>query len=137
MPHFLVTAVVSLATAALAASARAAPSYSVTGHIKADDGGWDYASFDPVHGRLFVSRSAGVVTVVDVATMAVTAFTHPRIGPVAREPAAEPWEPAAGDRRHGQHRPPDRRGDRRPRSPMCRPASSRMRPLSTPPAAWR
>jgi DNA-binding beta-propeller fold protein YncE len=80
MLHSLATALAALAAATLAANAHAAPSYSVTGHIKADDGGWDYASFEPEHGRLFVSRSAGAVTVVDVATKAVTTLTIPGSG---------------------------------------------------------
>jgi hypothetical protein len=71
---------VALAAATLAASAHAAPSYSVTGHIKADDGGWDYASFDPAHGRVFVSRSAGAVTVVDPAKKTVSTLTIPGSG---------------------------------------------------------
>ena len=48
--------------------------------IKADDGGWDYASFEPVHGRVFISRSAGAVTVVDPAAKAVSTLTIPGSG---------------------------------------------------------
>jgi DNA-binding beta-propeller fold protein YncE len=80
MQHPLATALVSLAAAALATAASAAPSYSVTGHIKADDGGWDYASFDPAHGRVFISRSAGAVTVVDPAAKTATTLTIPGSG---------------------------------------------------------
>jgi DNA-binding beta-propeller fold protein YncE len=81
MPQSLAIALVTLAAAALAAGASAAPpSYSLTGHIKVDDGGWDYASFDAAHGRVFVSRSAGAVTVVDVATKAVSTLTIPGSG---------------------------------------------------------
>ena len=58
MPHPLTVAIASLVAAACAAGAGAAPSYAVTGHIKADDGGWDYASFEPAHGRVFISRSS-------------------------------------------------------------------------------
>jgi hypothetical protein len=46
-------------------SAAAAPTYSETGKIAGPDGGWDYVSFDPVHRRLFVSRSNGL-TALDV-----------------------------------------------------------------------
>ena len=53
------------------APAPAAPSYAVTDHLKASDGSWDYVSFDPVHRRVFISRAGGV-TVVDVASKAVT-----------------------------------------------------------------
>ncbi|MDR3509214.1 MAG: hypothetical protein P4L64_15075, partial [Caulobacteraceae bacterium] len=41
--------------------AQTAPAYSVVDHIKAPDGGYDYASFDPVHRRLYVSRAGGVL----------------------------------------------------------------------------
>jgi len=80
MQHPLAVAIVSLAAAALATAAGAAPSYSVTGHIKADDGGWDYASFEPAHGRVFVSRSAGAVTVVDVGAKTASTLTIPGSG---------------------------------------------------------
>ena len=43
----------------------------MTDHLKASDGSWDYVSFDPVHRRVFISRAGGV-TVVDVASKAVT-----------------------------------------------------------------
>ena len=43
----------------------AAPSYIVTGHIKVDDGGWDYAASIRRTVSIFVSRSAGAVTVID------------------------------------------------------------------------
>ncbi len=51
-----------LAVAPLAV-AQTAPAYSVTGHIKAPDGGYDYASFDPAHRRVYVSRAGGVLAV--------------------------------------------------------------------------
>jgi len=80
MKHRLAVAALSLAAAALAGAVSAAPSYSVTDHLKgAGDGGWDYASFDPVHGRVFISRAGGV-TVVDVATKAVSVLTIPGVG---------------------------------------------------------
>lgn len=80
MQHPLAFAFTSLAAAFVAAGAVAAPSYSVTGHIKIDDGGWDYASFEPVHGRVFISRSAGAVTVVDVAAKTASTLTIPGSG---------------------------------------------------------
>jgi DNA-binding beta-propeller fold protein YncE len=80
MTHRLAVAALSLAAAALAGAASAAPSYSVTDHLKgAGDGGWDYASFDPAHGRVYISRAGGV-TVVDVATKAVSVLTIPGAG---------------------------------------------------------
>jgi DNA-binding beta-propeller fold protein YncE len=72
-------ALATLMATGLAATAAAAPSYSVTDHLKMTDGGWDYASFDPAHGRVFISRGGGV-TVVDVATKAVSFLTIPGAG---------------------------------------------------------
>jgi len=63
----------------LATTAAAAPSYTLSDHLKVADGGWDYASFDPVHGKVFISRGGGV-TVVDVATKAVSTLTSPGAG---------------------------------------------------------
>jgi DNA-binding beta-propeller fold protein YncE len=48
-----------------AAQAQSAPGYAVTARIKIADGNFDYASFDPVHRRLYVARAGGV-TAVDV-----------------------------------------------------------------------
>jgi DNA-binding beta-propeller fold protein YncE len=80
MHHRLNVAVLSLFAAGLASAALAAPNYGVTDHLKgAGDGGWDYASFDPVHGRVFISRAGGV-TVVDVATKSVSVLTIPGSG---------------------------------------------------------
>src|SRR5580692_2974788 len=79
MSRTLTATLVLLAALALA-GASAAPGYSVTGHIKVDDGGWDYASFDPAHGRVFVSRSAGAVTVIDIADKTVRTLTIPGSG---------------------------------------------------------
>ena len=69
----------SLLTAALLAGAfcaaqayAAAPAkLAVTGEIAGPDGGWDYLSFDPVHRRLYVSRSDGTMA-IDVDTGRVT-----------------------------------------------------------------
>jgi DNA-binding beta-propeller fold protein YncE len=46
-------------------SAAPAPVMAVTGEIAGPDGGWDYLTFDPVHRRLYVSRSTGIM-VIDV-----------------------------------------------------------------------
>lgn len=73
MKHRLAV-LISLFATALAATAVAAPSYTLTDHLKMVDGGWDYTSFDPVHGKVFVSRSGGV-TVVDVATKSLSTLT--------------------------------------------------------------
>ena len=75
----LVAAFGSLIATALAATAVAAPSYSLTDHLKMTDGGWDYTSFDPAHGRVFISRGGGV-TVVDVAAKTVSLLTIPGAG---------------------------------------------------------
>jgi DNA-binding beta-propeller fold protein YncE len=61
----------ALLGAALPATAQTSPSYGVTQRIKGPDGGWDYASFDPVRGRVYVSRAGGV-TALDVASGLVT-----------------------------------------------------------------
>jgi DNA-binding beta-propeller fold protein YncE len=58
------------ALAALPPSAIAA-AYTVSDRIKIDDGGFDYASFDPAHRRLYISRVGGVLA-VDVDTKTVT-----------------------------------------------------------------
>ncbi|MDH7637716.1 YncE family protein [Sphingomonas oryzagri] len=42
------------------ASAEHAPGYHIVDRIPMSDGWWDYASFDPVHRNLFVSRGNGV-----------------------------------------------------------------------------
>jgi YVTN family beta-propeller protein len=54
----------SVAVAILAAPAAAAtPSYSVVGEYRGGDGGWDAASVDPVHHRLYVARSDRIMAV--------------------------------------------------------------------------
>jgi DNA-binding beta-propeller fold protein YncE len=61
-----------IAAAGLAAAqVQAAPTYSTVEHIKIPDGNFDYASFDPVHRRLYVSRVGGI-TAMDVDTKTVT-----------------------------------------------------------------
>jgi YVTN family beta-propeller protein len=54
-----------------AASAHAAPTYAVVDRVKIPDGNFDYASFDPVHRRLYVSRVGGI-TAMDVDAKTVT-----------------------------------------------------------------
>ena len=55
------------------------PAYVVEANIPGPDGGWDYASVDPVRNRLYVARSDGIM-VVDLATGNVT----PRLAPAQR-----------------------------------------------------
>lgn len=56
--------IVLIAVAALAAPAAApAPAYSVAGSYRGGDGGWDLLSVDPVHHRLYVARSEGIMAV--------------------------------------------------------------------------
>lgn len=55
-----------------AAVAAPAPTYAVTQQWAGPDGGWDFSSFDPVHRRLYVSRTDGV-TAVDTDKGQVTA----------------------------------------------------------------
>ncbi len=60
-----------LALAAPLAVAQTAPAtYAVTDHIKIPDGGYDYASFDPVMRRVYLART-GAVTAVEVDTKTV------------------------------------------------------------------
>ena len=65
----------------------AAPTYAETGQIAGPDGGWDYASFDPVHRRLFISRSNGL-TALDVDSG--TLVGHLADGARTHEPLALP-----------------------------------------------
>ncbi|QUD88792.1 YncE family protein [Phenylobacterium montanum] len=60
-----------LAATSLAAVAHAAPGYAVTDRISIPDGGFDYASFDPVKHRVYVARADGV-TAIDAESKAVT-----------------------------------------------------------------
>lgn len=58
---------------AIAASAEPPAAMHVIAKIAGPDGGWDYASFDAVHRRMYFSRDNGV-TAIDIDTRAV----HPR-----------------------------------------------------------
>jgi DNA-binding beta-propeller fold protein YncE len=77
MPHTrigrltLAFAAVALSAAASLAAAQTPAAYSLVDRIKGPDGGFDYASFDPVHRRVYVSRVGGV-TALDVDTGVVT-----------------------------------------------------------------
>jgi hypothetical protein len=80
MKHPIAVTLVSLIAAAIAAAAHAAPTYTLTGHIKGGgDGGWDLAAFDPVHGRVFIARAGGV-NVVDVKASTISTLTIPGAG---------------------------------------------------------
>jgi DNA-binding beta-propeller fold protein YncE len=67
---FGVAAFAAAAVAAGAAPAQTPPTYGVIGRIAAPDGGFDYASFDPAHRRVYVSRTGGVLA-LDVDTRQV------------------------------------------------------------------
>jgi YVTN family beta-propeller protein len=75
--------------AALSAAATAAPPHgdvlAVERRIPGPDGKWDYVSFDPARGRIYVARTYGVM-VVDATTGAVT----DRYGPGDRTHAVTP-----------------------------------------------
>jgi DNA-binding beta-propeller fold protein YncE len=77
----------ALAAGTLAASGAhaAPPGLAVTGQIAGPDGGWDYVTFDPVHRRLYVSRSDGIMA-IDVDTDQVT----PRLVEAQRTHVAVP-----------------------------------------------
>jgi hypothetical protein len=70
-----------------ATASAAAPSYAVTGKIAGPDGGWDYASFDPAHRRLYISRTDGI-TAIDVDSGVVT--PHLTDGQHTHEPLVLP-----------------------------------------------
>lgn len=60
MTGALAVSVASAGTAAAALKSDSAPEYHIVDRIPMTDGWWDYASFDPVHRRLFVARGNGV-----------------------------------------------------------------------------
>jgi hypothetical protein len=66
----------AVALAGGGASAQTPPHYHIVKRIPMTDGWWDYANFDPVHRRLFISRGDGVMR-LDVDTGAI----DPRIIP--------------------------------------------------------
>ena len=61
----------ALALSTPPAAAQTGAAYALTDRIKIGDGGFDYASFDPVHRRLYLSRVGGVLA-LDVDTKTVT-----------------------------------------------------------------
>ena len=63
--------VLSALLASTALSTRAAAPMAVVSKTPVADGGWDYLNFDPIHRRLYVSRSDGTM-VVDVDTGQIT-----------------------------------------------------------------
>ena len=64
-------AALALAALAPAAAAQTTANYTLRDRIAIGDGGFDYASFDPVHRRLYLSRVGGVLA-LDVDTKTVT-----------------------------------------------------------------
>jgi hypothetical protein len=72
----LPAAAVALLGAATRPPAAPAPTYAVSAQIPGPDGFWDYASFDPVKRRLYVSRGDGVLA-LNVDTGKLT----PRLAP--------------------------------------------------------
>ena len=79
------TAALVAAALAAAAAAAAAPHLVVSGEVAGPDGGWDYLSFDPIHRRLYVGRSDGIMA-LDVDTGKVT----PRLVDAQRTHVAAP-----------------------------------------------
>jgi DNA-binding beta-propeller fold protein YncE len=72
MVRKLTIGLISAASLAIASACFAAPApLSIVARWSGPDGGWDFSAFDPVHRRLYVSRTDGV-TAVDVDTGEVT-----------------------------------------------------------------
>jgi DNA-binding beta-propeller fold protein YncE len=67
---------VALAGAAALAQAQPAPAYAVVDRIKGPDGGFDYVNFDPILGRIYISRTDGALA-LDVKTNAVNGHLAP------------------------------------------------------------
>ena len=55
------------------------PSYAIIDRIAGADGGWDFATFDPIRNRLYVARSKAVMK-VDLASGVVTPMLAPANG---------------------------------------------------------
>lgn len=79
------TALIAAAGLAASAPASAAAPVAVSGQVAGPDGGWDYVTFDPIHRRLYVSRSDGIMA-IDVDTDQVT----PRLVEAQRTHVAVP-----------------------------------------------
>jgi YVTN family beta-propeller protein len=73
-----------------AATAQPSTGYAVTDRIKIPDGGFDFVSFDPVMGRIYVSRIDGVLA-LDVASKVVNG----RLAPAQHSHAVLPLEDGA------------------------------------------
>src|SRR5437879_1433345 len=64
------SALIVLAMLQLPAAARAAE-YKIVDHIRVADGGFDYATFDPAAGRVYMPRGA-FTTVIDAKSATVS-----------------------------------------------------------------
>jgi YVTN family beta-propeller protein len=72
-----------LLTVAFAATAyAAAPNYKIIDRIKVQDGGFDYANFDPAMGRILMART-NFTTVIDIKTGKVSQITSAAAGHMA------------------------------------------------------
>ncbi len=87
---FAATAAFAPAMAQSGAQSSPAADYAVVARISGVDGGWDYASVDPVRGRLYVAR-ADAVMAVDLATGKVT----DKLAPAQRAHAVLPIDNGA------------------------------------------
>lgn len=71
----IIRVMLALSVAALTftslAYASSAPTYKIVDRIKVPDGGFDYATYDPATGRIYMART-GFTTVIDVKTNAVS-----------------------------------------------------------------
>ncbi len=76
---------------ALAAAAQSAPAaHKVVAQIPGPDGGWDYASFDPVERRLYITRQTTVMVVdVDSGKVEAPFASGKRLHAALRIPGAE------------------------------------------------
>ena len=67
-----IIAVAALASSSAQAAPTAGPNYALVKRIAIPDGRFDYASFDPAHRRLYISR-VGAVAALDVDSGVLTA----------------------------------------------------------------
>ena len=68
----LAAAALLVAVLSAASGAPASPTYAVVGHVAIPDGGFDLATFDPVHRRIYISRADGTLA-LDIDSGVVTA----------------------------------------------------------------
>ncbi len=80
-------AVLTLAGGAVAANGASGTSFKIVKRIPGPDGFWDYASFDPVHRRLFVAHGDSIMT-IDVDTGKV----NPHFAEASRSHAVLPLD---------------------------------------------